>query len=125
MPRTGPSGSEEQKTRYLPAMARGELIGCFGLTEPHGGSDPANMKTHARKRGADWVLNGSKMWITNGSLADLAVGWAMTPEGIPGFFLEKGTPGFSAPPIAHKVSLRASVPSAPLLANAAAPDERL
>jgi len=80
-------GSEEQKNRYLPPMARGELIGCFGLTEPHGGSDPANMKTHAKKRGGDWVLNGSKMWITNGSLADLAVVWAMTPEGIRGFLI--------------------------------------
>src|SRR2546423_7814870 len=72
-------GSEEQKNRYLPAMARGELIGCFGLTEPHGGSDPANMKTHAKKRGGDWVLNGSKMWITNGSLADVAGGWGESP----------------------------------------------
>src|ERR1700736_3839373 len=80
-------GSEEQKLKYLPAMARGELIGCFVLPEPHGGSDPANMKTHAKKRGTDWVLNGSKMWITNGSLADLAVVWAMTPEGIRGFLV--------------------------------------
>jgi glutaryl-CoA dehydrogenase len=77
-------GSEEQKQKYLPGMARGELIGCFGLTEPHGGSDPANMKTHAKRRGKDWVLNGSKMWITNGAIADLAVVWAMTEEGIRG-----------------------------------------
>src|SRR5204863_154214 len=84
--------------------AREAIIGCFGLTEPHGGSDPANMKTHAKKRGGDWVLNGSKMWITNGSLADLAVVWAMTPEGIRGFLIEKGTPGFSAPEIEHKFS---------------------
>ena len=76
-------GSEEQKHQYLPGMARGELIGCFGLTEPHGGSDPANMKTHAKKRGTDWVLNGSKMWITNGAIADIAVVWAKTAGGHP------------------------------------------
>ena len=86
-------GSEEQKQRYLPRMARGELIGCFGLTEPHGGSDPANMKTHAKRRGGDWVLNGAKMWITNGSIADLAVVWAMTPDGIRGFLVEKDIAG--------------------------------
>ena len=80
-------GSEEQKRRYLPRMARGQLIGCFGLTEPHGGSDPANMKTRAQQRGRDWVLNGSKMWITNGAIADLAVVWAMTDEGIRGFLV--------------------------------------
>src|SRR5437773_5442793 len=118
-------GSEEQKNRYLPAMARGELIGCFGLTEPHGGSDPANMKTHARRRGTDWVLNGSKMWITNGTLADLAVVWAMTPEGIRGFLIEKGVPGFSAPEIQHKFSLRASVTSALFLDNVVVPEERV
>src|SRR5262249_14879901 len=92
-------GSAEQKQRYLPRMARGELIRCFGLPEPQGGSDPANMKTHAKKRGGDWVLNGAKMWITNGAIADLAVVWAMTPEGIRGFLVEKGSPGFSAPEI--------------------------
>src|SRR5579862_3469293 len=102
-------GSEEQKQKYLPRMARGELIGCFGLTEPHGGSDPANMKTHAKPRGSDWVLNGAKMWITNGAIADLAVVWAMTADGIRGFIVEKGTPGFSAQEIEHKFSLRASV----------------
>ena len=102
-------GSEEQKQRYLPRMARGELIGCFGLTEPHGGSDPANMKTHAKKRGSDWVLNGAKMWITNGSIAGLAVVWAMTPDGIRGFLVEKDSPGFAAREIEHKFSLRASV----------------
>src|SRR6516165_5112396 len=105
-------GSEEQKRHYLPRMARGEVIGCFGLTEPHGGSDPANMKTHAKKRGGDWVLNGSKMWITNGAIADLGIVWAMTPEGIRGFIVEKGSAGFSAPEIQHKFSLRASVTSA-------------
>jgi glutaryl-CoA dehydrogenase len=116
-------GSEEQKQRYLPRMARGELIGCFGLTEPHGGSDPANMKTHAKKRGRDWVVNGSKMWITNGSIADLAVVWAMTPDGIRGFLIEKGTPGFSAPEIEHKFSLRASVTSALYFDNVVVPEE--
>jgi len=118
-------GSEEQKLRYLPGMARGELIGCFGLTEPHGGSDPANMKTHAKKRGSDWVLNGSKMWITNGSLADLAVVWAETSEGIRGFLVEKGTPGFSASEIQHKFSLRASVTSGLFFDNVVVPAERV
>jgi glutaryl-CoA dehydrogenase len=115
-------GSEEQKQRYLPRMARGEVIGCFGLTEPHGGSDPANMKTHAKRRGTDWVLNGSKMWITNGAIADLAVVWAMTPEGIRGFLVEQGTPGFSASEIQNKFSLRASVTAALFLDNVVVPD---
>jgi glutaryl-CoA dehydrogenase len=114
-------GSEEQKQKFLPGMARGELIGCFGLTEPHGGSDPANMKTHARQRGKDWVLNGSKMWITNGAIADLAVVWAMTEEGIRGFIVEKGTPGFAAPEIERKFSLRASVTAALFLDNVVVP----
>jgi glutaryl-CoA dehydrogenase len=118
-------GSEEQKRRYLPRMARGELIGCFGLTEPHGGSDPANMKTHAKKRGGDWVLNGSKMWITNGAIADLGIVWAMTPEGIRGFIVEKGSAGFSAPEIQHKFSLRASVTSALFFDNVVVPEERV
>jgi glutaryl-CoA dehydrogenase len=118
-------GSEEQKQRYLPRMARGELIGCFGLTEPQGGSDPANMKTHAKKRGGDWVLNGAKMWITNGAIADLALVWAMTPEGIRGFLVEKGSPGFSAPEIEHKFSLRASVTAALYLDNVVVPEERV
>ncbi len=115
-------GSQEQKQRYLPGMARGELIGCFGLTEPHGGSDPANMKTHAKRRGKDWVLNGSKMWITNGAIADLAVVWAMTEEGIRGFIVEKGTPGFAAPEIERKFSLRASVTSALFFDNVVVPE---
>ncbi|HJS90812.1 MAG TPA: acyl-CoA dehydrogenase family protein [Steroidobacteraceae bacterium] len=115
-------GSEEQKKKYLPGMARGELIGCFGLTESHGGSDPANMKTHAKRRGRDWVLNGSKMWITNGAIADLAVVWAMTEEGIRGFILEKGTPGFAAPEIERKFSLRASVTSALFFDNVIVPE---
>ncbi|GAC1699115.1 MAG: acyl-CoA dehydrogenase family protein [Steroidobacteraceae bacterium] len=118
-------GSEDQKRRYLPGMARGELIGCFGLTEPHGGSDPANMKTHARKRGSDWVLNGSKMWITNGAIADLAVVWAMTPDGIRGFIVEKGAAGFSAPEIQHKFSLRASITAALFFDNVVVPEERV
>jgi glutaryl-CoA dehydrogenase len=105
-------GSEEQKQRWLPAMAKGEAIGCFGLTEPHGGSDPSNMKTVAKKKGSDWVLNGAKMWITNGTLADVAVVWAQTDDGIRGFLVEKGMKGFDAPEVHHKMSLRASVTSA-------------
>jgi glutaryl-CoA dehydrogenase len=105
-------GSEEQRQQYLPGMAAGELIGCFCLTEPHGGSDPANMKTTARRRGTDWVINGSKMWITNSPIADLAVVWAMTEEGMRGFIVEKGTPGFTVQEIQHKFSLRASLTGA-------------
>jgi glutaryl-CoA dehydrogenase len=118
-------GSEAQKQKYLPSMARGELIGCFGLTEPHGGSDPANMKTHANKRGGDWVINGSKMWITNGSLADVAVVWAMTDDGIRGFLLDKETKGFSSPEIENKFSLRASVTSALFFDNVVVPEENV
>jgi len=118
-------GSEAQKQQYLPRMAKGELIGCFGLTEPHGGSDPANMKTHAKKRGKDWVINGSKMWITNGAIADLCICWAMTDEGIRGFIVEKGTRGFSAPEIGNKFSLRASVTSALYFDNVVVPEEQM
>jgi glutaryl-CoA dehydrogenase len=118
-------GSEEQKQRWLPALARGEAIGCFGLTEPHGGSDPANMKTVARRDGDDWVLNGAKMWITNGSIADVAVVWAMTDDGVRGFLVEKGTPGFDAPEIKHKFSLRASVTSSLFLDNVRVPGENM
>ena len=118
-------GSEEQKQKYLPRMARGEVIGCFGLTEPQGGSDPANMKTHAKKRGTDWVINGAKMWITNGAIADLALVWAMTDEGIRGFLIEKGTPGFAAPEIERKFSLRASVTSALFFDNVVVPAENV
>jgi glutaryl-CoA dehydrogenase len=104
-------GSEEQKQRFLPEMASGAMIGCFGLTETEAGSDPASMRTAAR-RGADgWVLNGGKMWITNGSAADVAVVWAQTDEGIRGFLVERGTPGFTARDITRKLSLRASVTS--------------
>jgi glutaryl-CoA dehydrogenase len=118
-------GSEEQKQKYLPRMARGEVIGCFGLTEPHGGSDPANMKTHAKKRGKDWVINGAKMWITNGAIADVAVVWAMTDEGIRGFLVDKGTPGFAAPEIERKFSLRASVTSSLFFDNVVVPEENV
>ncbi|MCX4728692.1 acyl-CoA dehydrogenase family protein [Streptomyces sp. NBC_01306] len=104
-------GSEEHKQRWLPQMASGEAIGCFGLTEPDHGSDPGNMRTRARRDGADWVLDGSKMWITNGSVADVAVVWAQTGEGVRGFVVPTGTPGFSAHTIKHKMSLRASVTS--------------
>jgi glutaryl-CoA dehydrogenase len=104
-------GSEEQKQKWLPPMARGEAIGCFGLTEPHGGSDPANMKTHAKKDGDDWILNGAKMWITNGSIADIAIVWAQTEDGMRGFLVEKDMKGFDAPEIENKFSLRASVTS--------------
>jgi glutaryl-CoA dehydrogenase len=105
-------GSEEQKQRWLPAMARGEVIGCFGLTESQGGSDPANLRTQARRSGSDWLLSGSKMWITNGSIADLAVIWAATEDGIRGFLVERGMKGFSATEIENKFSLRASITSA-------------
>jgi glutaryl-CoA dehydrogenase len=118
-------GSEEQRRRYLPPMARGELIGCFGLTEPHGGSDPANMKTHAKRRGRDWVLNGSKMWITNGAIADVAVVWAETADGIRGFLVDRGTPGFTASEIQHKFSLRASVTAALYFDNVVVPEAQV
>jgi glutaryl-CoA dehydrogenase len=105
-------GSEEQKQRWLPAMAAGDVIGCFGLTEPDHGSDPAAMRTCARRdAGGDWVLDGRKMWITNGSVAGVAVVWAQTENGIRGFVVPTDTPGFSAPEIKHKWSLRASVTS--------------
>lgn len=118
-------GSEEQKQKWLPAMARGEAIGCFGLTEPHGGSDPLNMKTHAKADGDDWILNGAKMWITNGNLADAAVVWAMTPEGIRGFIVEKEMKGFAAQEIENKFSLRASVTSALFFDNVRVPKENV
>jgi glutaryl-CoA dehydrogenase len=105
-------GSEEQKREYLPRMSAGEVIGCFGLTEPHGGSDPANMKTHAKRVGDDWVINGAKMWITNGNLANISVVWAQTDDGIRGFVVPTTTPGFKAQEIHKKMSLRASVTSA-------------
>ncbi|HEY4210147.1 MAG TPA: acyl-CoA dehydrogenase family protein [Steroidobacteraceae bacterium] len=118
-------GSEAQKQKYLPRMAQGEIIGCFGLTESQGGSDPSNMKTTARKREADWVLNGSKMWITNGAIADVAVVWAMTEDGIRGFLVDKDTKGFSAPEIERKFSLRASVTSALFFDDVVVPEENV
>jgi glutaryl-CoA dehydrogenase len=104
-------GSEEQKQEWLPQMAAGEAVGCFGLTEADSGSDPGSMRTHARSDGADWVLNGSKMWITNGSIADVAVVWARTDDGIRGFVVPTDTSGFSTNLIHHKLSLRASITS--------------
>ncbi|MCA1942848.1 MAG: acyl-CoA dehydrogenase family protein [Yonghaparkia sp.] len=102
-------GSEEQKTEWLPRMARGEAIGCFGLTEPEAGSDPASMRTFARRDGDDWVITGSKRWIGLASIADIAVIWANTDAGIRGFLVPTGTPGFTATPIAQKLSMRASI----------------
>ncbi len=104
-------GSEEQKQAWLPRMAAGEAIGCFGLTEPDFGSNPAGMRTRARRDGDEWVLDGTKMWITNGSVAHVAVVWAQTPDGIRGFLVPTDTPGFSAPKIGKKLSLRASITS--------------
>ncbi len=115
-------GSNEQKDRWLPAMARGEAIGCFGLTEAQGGSDPGNMKTHAKRDGDDWILNGSKMWITNGNIADAAVVWAMTKDGVRGFIVEKDMPGYTAREIENKFSLRASITSALFFDNVRVPD---
>ncbi len=105
-------GNEEQRRRWLPGMAAGTLIGCFGLTEAEGGSDPSAMRTRARREGGDWVIDGAKLWITNGGIADLAVVWAQTDEGICGFVVERGTPGFTTQDIGQKMSLRASVTSA-------------
>ena len=115
-------GTEEQKEHWLPAMHAGEAIGCFGLTEPDAGSDPGSMRTHARRDGSDWVLNGAKMWITNGTIADVAVVWARTDDGaIRGFLVERGTKGFSAPEIHKKISLRASVTSELVLEDVRVP----
>jgi glutaryl-CoA dehydrogenase len=118
-------GSEDQKLRWLPPMARGERIGCFGLTEPDGGSDPGAMKTHAVRKGGDWVLNGAKMWITNGSIADVAVVWANTGEGIRGFLVEKGMAGYSTRDILKKYSLRASITSELFFDNVRVPEANL
>ncbi|MCX7555684.1 acyl-CoA dehydrogenase family protein [Xanthomonadaceae bacterium JHOS43] len=115
-------GSDEQKREWLPRMAAGEVIGCFGLTEPHGGSDPANMKTHAKRDGGDWVINGAKMWITNGNVAQIAIIWAQTEDGIQGFIVPTDTPGFTAQVVKHKMSLRASVTSGLFFDNVRIPD---
>ncbi len=114
--------AEETKQEWLPRMATGEAIGCFGLTEPDHGSDPGSMRTRARRDGTDWVIDGRKMWITNGSIADVAVVWAQTDEGIRGFAVPTDTPGFSAPEIKHKMSLRASVTSELVLDGVRVPD---
>ena len=117
-------GSEEQKQRWLPPMHTGEAIGCFGLTEPDAGSDPGSMRTTAKRDGSDWILNGAKMWITNGTVADVATVWARTEDGaINGFLVEKGMPGFTAPEIHKKLSLRASVTSELVLADVRVPEE--
>jgi len=116
-------GSEEQKQQWLPGMAAGEVIGCFGLTEPDFGSDPAGMRTRARRDGQDWVLDGTKMWITNGSIADLAVVWARTDVGVQGFLVPTDTAGFTANKITGKLSLRASVTSELVLAGVRLPAE--
>ncbi len=116
-------GTEEQKERWLPPMHTGEAIGCFGLTEPDAGSDPASMRTHARRDGVDWILNGTKMWITNGTVADVAVVWARTDDGaINGFLVEAGMPGFEAPEMKRKLSLRASVTSELVMRDVRVPE---
>jgi glutaryl-CoA dehydrogenase len=117
-------GSEEQKQKWLPRMHTGEAIGCFGLTEPDAGSDPGSMRTTAKRDGSDWILNGSKMWITNGTVADVATVWARTEDGsINGFLVERGMPGFEAPEMHHKMSLRASVTSELVLHDVRVPEE--
>jgi glutaryl-CoA dehydrogenase len=118
-------GSEEQKQRWLPELAKGAAVGCFGLTEPDSGSDPGSMRTTARRDGGDWVLSGTKMWITNGSIADVAVVWARTENGVRGFLVEKGAPGFTAHDVHHKISLRASVTSELVLDEVRVPDSAL
>ena len=115
-------GSEEQRTRWLPALARGEKLGCFALTEAHGGSDPARMRTHARRRDGDWIVQGSKHWITNGALADVAVVWAMADDAVQAFLIEKGTRGFESRVIKNKLSLRASSTAELAFADVTVPD---
>ena len=123
-------GSEQQRQQWLPAMASGEALGCFGLTESDAGSDPGSMRTHARRDGSDWILDGTKMWITNGTVADVAVVWAQTEEGVRGFVVPTDTPGFTANEVKHKLSLRASLTAELVLegvrlpAEAAFPDVR-
>jgi len=119
-------GTEEQRQKWLPRMAAGEVIGCFGLTEPNSGSDPGSMRTTAKKVDGGWLLNGNKAWITNGSIADIAIVWAKTDDGtIRGFLVEKGTPGFTAPEVHHKLSLRASVTSELFFQDCLLPEENL
>jgi glutaryl-CoA dehydrogenase len=118
-------GSEKQKQDWLPGMAAGELIGCFGLTEPDAGSDPGAMRTRARRDGSDWILHGQKMWITNGSAADIAVIWAGTTDGVRGFLVPRGTPGYTTQDIHKKLSLRASVTSELLLDDVRLPESAM
>ncbi len=121
-------GSEEQRMKYLPGMAKGEIIGCFGLTEPNSGSDPGSMRTRAKRTRDGWVLNGSKAWITNGTIADIAIVWAKVEDEndrIRGFIVPKGTPGFTAPEVKHKLSLRASVTSELFFQDVLIPEENL
>ena len=118
-------GSEEQKNEWLPRMAAGEAIGCFGLTEPDAGSDPGAMRTRARRNGEDWILNGTKMWITNGSVAEIAVVWAQTDDGIRGFLVPRGTPGFTTQDIHKKLSLRASITSELILDDVRLPSDAM
>jgi glutaryl-CoA dehydrogenase len=118
-------GSEEQRQEWLPRMAAGDAIGCFGLTEPDSGSDPGSMRTRARRDGTDWILHGQKMWITNGGIADVAVVWALTEDGLGGFLVPKGTPGFTTQNIHKKLSLRASVTSELLLDDVRLPADAL
>jgi glutaryl-CoA dehydrogenase len=118
-------GSEEQKQEWLPRMVTGEALGCFGLTEPDSGSNPGSMRTSAKRDGTDWVLNGTKMWITNGGIADVAIVWAVTDEGVRGFIVPTDTPGFSTKDVAKKLSLRASVTSELILENVRLPDDSM
>ena len=118
-------GSEEQKNEWLPRMAAGDAIGCFGLTEPDAGSDPGAMRTRARRDGSDWIVNGTKMWITNGSAAEIAVVWAMTDDGVRGFLVPRGTPGFSTQDIHKKLSLRASITSELILDDVRLPESAM
>ncbi|MEL6302650.1 MAG: acyl-CoA dehydrogenase family protein [Pseudomonadota bacterium] len=118
-------GSEEQKQQWLPRLASAESIGCFGLTEPHGGSDPANMKTHAKRDGDDWIINGAKMWITNAPIADVSVIWAMTDDGVRGFIVPTDTTGFTVQEIDNKFSLRASRTGALFLDNVRVPGDAI
>src|SRR5436190_15497899 len=118
-------GSEEQKKEWLPRMAAGELIGCFGLSEPDAGSDPGSMRTNAKRDGSDWVLNGSKMWITNGGIADIAIVWARTDDGVRGFIVPTDAPGFSTKDVTRKLSLRASVTSELIMDGVRLPEDAL